>query len=274
VLVVTLAACGGGGGGAATGGGGGGGVLPTPAPPVTTNATGQLVTDPGGVAIAGVHVALQPWAAYPTPGPSPTPLPISATTDASGSFTLTAVPNGSYLLIIGSDSSADVTQPTIHDHITLTGGTQALVAPTLPAIPLVSFNAVETSGKYRFRSLTNSCFAEVKAARNPALIPMIADEWMLEDAYWRTQRQVAVNNGGNPATTTPNNNGSFGSSYTARFPSSGCADLVTNLQPGVVQGPYPLYGGYYEAASFGNGWLDAAGDMRVSPLGPGNALWP
>jgi hypothetical protein len=216
-------------------------------------------------------VSIQPWAAYPTPGPSPTPLAISATTDASGSFTLAGVPNGAYLLIIGSDSSADATQPTIHDHITLTGGTQALVAPTLPAIPLVTFNAVETSGKYRFRSLTNSCFAEVKAARNPALVPIVADEWMLEDAYWRDQWH---NQPGYPGSPTAFNDGSFGSSYTFRFPSSGCADLVANLQPGVVQGPYPWYGGYYESANSGVGYLDTAGDMRVSPQASGNAPWP
>jgi hypothetical protein len=219
-------------------------------------------------------VSIQPWAAYPTPGPSPTPLAISATTDASGSFTLAGVPNGAYLLIIGSDSSADATQPTIHDHITLTGGTQALVAPTLPAIPLVTFNAVETSGKYRFRSLTNSCFAEVKAARNPALVPIVADEWMLETSYWLAQRTLAVQLGGNATTTTPNNNGSFGSSYTSGAPVTGCAQLVAFLQPGVVQGPFPWYGGYYEAANSGNGWLDAAGDMRATPAGPGNAPWP
>ena len=206
VAALALAACGGGSGGG--GGGGGGGILPTPTPPpTTTTASGTLVSDPAGTPISGVHVALQPWAAYPTPGPSPTPLAITATTDGSGDFTLANVPNGQYLLVIGSDDPNDTTTPTIHDHITLTGGAQALLAPTLPSVStLVTVNSVESGGKYRFRPLTNSCFAEVNAART-ATPKLVADEWLLESAYWVAEAHNAV---GFPGTVTANNGGSFG----------------------------------------------------------------
>jgi len=247
-------------------------VIPTPTPsPSTTTATGQLVTDPGGIAIAGVHVALQPWAAYPTPGPSPTPLAITATTDASGNFTLAGVPNGSYLLIIGSDSSADVTQPTIHDHITLTGGNQTLVAPTLPSVStLVTVSAVESSGKYRFRSLTNSCFAEVNAART-ASPKLVADEWLLESAYWFAE---AHNAAGFPGPNPGFNNGSIGTNYGFVAPSSGCAELVADNATAVNYVSAVWYGGYYEPTGAAYAGMSTAGDMRVVSPNPGNANWP
>jgi hypothetical protein len=268
---LAAAACSGGGGGS-SGGGGNGGFVPTPTPPpATTNASGTLVSDPAGTAISGVHVSLQPWAIYPTPGPSPTPLAITATTDSNGNFTLANVPNGQYLLIIGSDDPNDTTNPTIHDHIMLTGGAQALVAPTLPAVStLVTYNSVETGGKYRFRSLTNSCFAEMVAART-ATPKLVADEWLLESAYWIAQSHNAV---GYPGSPTANNNGSFGTNYGVTLPSTGCAQLISDNSGAVGYVPAAWYGGYYESTGAAFAGSITAGDMRVVSPNPGNASWP
>ncbi len=154
-----LAACGGGGGSS------GGGSLPGPTPcpsgftgsppnctarPTTTTAKGTLVDDVSGAPLSGVKVEVQPWTTYPTPGPSPTPIAVS-TTAADGSFTVSQ-PNGTYMLVIGSDSSSDTVRPTIHDKITLNGQT-TLIAPTPAPFPLVTPSAIQLSGHYRLATL-------------------------------------------------------------------------------------------------------------------------
>ncbi|HUA08688.1 MAG TPA: hypothetical protein VMA98_05385, partial [Candidatus Acidoferrales bacterium] len=144
-----------------------------------------------GAPLAGVSVKLMPWspcAATPSPSTSitpqndgcPTPLPSpQATTNASGQFTLSGAPNGHYLLIIGADAVATVPpgyttppsscggpcptptpvagtpiQATVHDNVTLTGGNQTLVAPTLPSVASgYSAPSWETNGDYRLATL-------------------------------------------------------------------------------------------------------------------------
>lgn len=181
VSAALLAACG--------GGGGGGGVTPNPGPSVTlpptsTTATGTLVDDPSGAPLAGVTVRLEPWTTYPTPGPSPTPA-ATTTTDPSGHFSIAAA-NGHYLVVIGSDDANDTTRPTIHDNVTLTGGTQSLVAPTMPPVPGVTPPAVETGGSYRLATIDQvheaPCITAYDQARSTAGLPKaVIDEWLTEN---------------------------------------------------------------------------------------------
>jgi hypothetical protein len=226
-IMIALAACG--------GGGGGGGTTPpanqattgsTPtATPPTTNASGTVVDDGSGAPLAGVAVKLMPWAPCgPTPSPAtsitpesdgcPTPLPSpQVTTAANGTFTLSGIPNGHYLLIIGADAVATVPpgyttppgncspnpcaspspvpgtamQATVHDNVTLTGGNQALVAPTLPAVPSgYTAPTWETNGDYRLATLNASaempCLIAWQYERAQySLAGASVDEWLLEN---------------------------------------------------------------------------------------------
>jgi hypothetical protein len=194
-----LAACGGGGSG---GSGGGGGVLPT-LPPTTTSASGVLVNHETGAAIAGVPVAIASWS------PANSSYTTVATTAADGSFSFTAV-NGQYLLRIGSDSPSD-TVPTIHDNITLRGGTQALVAPNMPAQPGVTMPAIEASGKYRLATLSaveTECWRATNTQRaNAGLSALVEDEWLLENARAYNQGQVTNNQIGTSGAMLTRNTG-------------------------------------------------------------------
>lgn len=230
VFAAALAAC---------GGGGGGGnppantptpmntptLVPTMGSSPTTNASGTVVDDSSGSPLSGVAVKLMPWspcAATPSPSTSitpendgcPTPLPSpQATTNASGQFTLGNVPNGHYLLVIGTDAVATVppgyttppgncggpcptptpvpgtaVQATVHDNVTLTGGNQTLVAPTLPAVPAgYTPPAWETNGDYRLATLNAQtempCLIawQYERAQN-GLAGSSVDEWLLENA--------------------------------------------------------------------------------------------
>jgi hypothetical protein len=225
-IMVALAACGGGGGGSNTPP-----AMNAPTPsttptqaPSTTNASGTVVDDGSGTPLAGVAVKLMPWAPCgPTPSPAtsitpendgcPTPLPSpQVTTAANGTFTLSGVPNGHYLLIIGADAVATVPpgyttppgtcspnpcaspspvpgtamQATVHDNVTLTGGNQALVAPTLPTVPS-GYTAPmwETNGDYRLATLNAStempCLIawQYERAQN-SLAGSSVDEWLIE----------------------------------------------------------------------------------------------
>lgn len=197
---------------AACGGGGGGGTTPAPGPsatlppPTGTTAQGTLVDDPSGTPLAGVAVRLEPWqwgsgpvsGAAPNftpppnivPGPSPTPIAIS-TTDPQGHFTISAS-NGTYLLVIGSDSGSDTTRPTIHDRIVLSGQT-ALVAPTMPPVPGITPAPVETNGDYRLVTIdqTNElpCIQEYQKDRAARNLPnAVIDEWLTENVRaWVSQ---------------------------------------------------------------------------------------
>ena len=203
-LLAGLAACGGGGGGPSpvpvTGG------TPTPvSSPVTTpgsattNASGVVVNDANGAPLAGVPVKLMPWGPCGAVPPTaqitpendgcPTPLPSpQATTNPQGQFTLGNAPNGHYLLVIGTDSTADTdpVQATVHDNVTLTGGNQTLLAPTLPPVPTITPQPWETNGEYRLATLNATsetpCFVDWQQERASNGLPLDSiDEWVLEN---------------------------------------------------------------------------------------------
>jgi hypothetical protein len=224
VILGALAACGGG-GGSSSGGSVPTPVQtpPTPGSPVT-NASGTVVDDGTGQPLAGVSVKLMPWApcgATPSPATAitpendgcPTPLPSpQATTNAQGQFTLDGAPNGHYLLVIGADAVATVppsyttppsncggpcptpspvpgtpVQATVHDNVTLTGGNQTLVAPTLPTVPAgYTAPAWETNGDYRLATMNAQtempCMIAWQYERAQSnLAGTSVDEWLLEN---------------------------------------------------------------------------------------------
>ena len=202
-IIAVAAGCGGGSGTASLGG-----LIATPAPTIAplamTTALGVLVDDPSGAPLPGVPVRVAPWTAGATPLPSP-----QTTTAADGSFRFSA-PNGHYLLIIGSDSTTDTTRPTIHDNITLNGGSVTLQAPTLPAVPSITKPAVETGGAYRLVTINSTteapCFTAFNAQRTSRALPnVVADDWLVENARELNQYRVSpgydVNNPGSTLTT-------------------------------------------------------------------------
>ena len=210
VLAALLVACGGGPNPLPVGGS-----TPTPLPsPVTTpgsqttNASGVVVNDANGSPLAGVPVKLMPWGPCgATPAPSsitpendgcPTPLPSpQATTNPQGQFTLNGAPNGHYLLVIGTDSTSatDPVQATVHDNVTLSGGNQTLLAPTLPPVPTITPAPWETNGEYRLATLDPTsetpCFADWQQERAANNLPAGSiDEWLLENVRaFNTYRQ-------------------------------------------------------------------------------------
>lgn len=225
VLCALLTACGGGGG---TGGGtpatnppatptpcpaGDTGTPPNCVAPTTTNASGTVVNDANGSALAGVTVVLEPWTAGATPLPAP-----QATTDASGNFTLANAPNGHYLLVIGNDTPGQTATAVVHDNVTLTGGTQSLKAPTLPTIPGYTAPAWETNGDYRIASLdaTNEvpCFTAWNNDRAAhSLTKAVPDEWLQESTRAQWSFSANGSSGSRPANNgylTGNNAGGGG----------------------------------------------------------------
>lgn len=229
VCAATLVACGGGGGGGnPTPTAPGTSVTPTQTPPTpgspTTNASGTVVDDQSGNPLGGVPVKLMPWGPCgATPAPAsitpesdgcPTPLPSPQVTSApNGTFTLGSVPNGHYLLVIGTDAVPTVppgyttppgncgttpcptpspvpgaaVQATVHDNVTLTGGNQTLIAPTLPSVPQ-GYTAPfwETNGDYRIATLNAQtempCVIawQYERAQN-GLAGSSIDEWTIEN---------------------------------------------------------------------------------------------
>gem|GEM_PF-1188052 len=217
-----LAACGGGGAGGPVPSGGTPSASPTQTQPPsnTTNASGVVVDDADGKPLAGVPVSLMPWAPCgPTPSPAtaitpksdgcPTPLPSpQPTTDANGNFRLSNVPNGQYILVIGSDvvytpppgytppscttncgtpTPAPFTvQAVVHDNVTLTGGNQTLKAPTLPSNSYYAAPAWETNGDYRIATLDVGtempCYIAWEYLRAQNGLPgSSVDEWLTEN---------------------------------------------------------------------------------------------
>ncbi len=239
-LAAVLSACGGGGGG-----GGGGNPVPSgpgpsstptvnPSPTATaaagtTNASGVVVDDGTGNPLAGVSVKVMPWGPCgPTPAPSaitpesdgcPTPLPSpQATSAANGTFALNGIPNGHYVLIVGSDIVATppagyspstpqpnptpcgnigqqlcaspspvpfTVQATVHDNVTFNGGNVTLVAPTLPPIPTYTPKPWETNGDYRIATLDAKtempCYVAWQYRRGLDALPLgTVDEWVTE----------------------------------------------------------------------------------------------
>lgn len=206
----------------AAGCGGGGGSVSPGSPPVvpsstpgspTTQAVGTLVDDPSGTPLAGVTVRLDPWqwgsgpvsGAPPlytpppnlAPGPSPTPLAVS-TTDPTGHFTI-AAPNGTYLLVIGSDDSADTTRPTIHDRVVL-NGQSILAAPTMPPVPGITPAPVELNGDYRLVTIDQTtelpCITDYDAQRTQRGLPKpVIDEWLTENVRAWVSQSITPFNG-------------------------------------------------------------------------------
>jgi hypothetical protein len=280
-LTALVAACSG-------GGGGGGNTPPTSpdvtpsAPPSTTNASGTVVDDGTGLPIAGIAVKLMPWAlcgSTPAPATSitpendgcPTPLPSpQATTASNGTFALNGVPNGHYLLVIGADTVSTTpagyapstctnacpaqtaapftVQATVHDNVTLTGGNQALSAPTLPQYSGVTVPTWETNGDYRLATLNATtempCYIGWQYERaQKVLAGSSVDEWLVENVratITAAQNAVVVNQ-------TVSNLG---------FSASGVPDCAESL---------------IEAAAFGTG-PEASGQASNGVLDP-RASW-
>jgi hypothetical protein len=164
---------------------------PTPPPASTTNVTLTVVDDGygtfatpdplAGQPLAGVLVRVEPWTAGATPLPSP-----QATTNASGVATLNGVPNGHYILDIGTDSTTDTTWATVHDNVTFTGGSVTLTAPKLAAVPSYTPPAWETNGDYRLAHQDPNaevpCFQAWNSERTSHSLPTgVVDEWLTEN---------------------------------------------------------------------------------------------
>jgi hypothetical protein len=294
-LTALVAACGG-------GGGSGGNTPPTSpgvtpsAPPSTTNASGTVVDDGTGLPLAGVEVKLMPWAPCgPTPQPAtsitpendgcPTPLPSpQATTASNGTFALNGVPNGHYLLVIGADTVSTppagyapstctnacpaqtaapfTVQATVHDNVTLTGGNQALSAPTLPQYSGVTVPTWETNGDYRLATLNAStempCYIgwQYERAQNSTAGSTV-DEWLVENT--RALIQATVNRD----TITTTLTGSYG------FTASGGPDCAESLIEGAGFGTGPAGAGgmnkyVLDARAI---WVSGAGYPVLTPVG-------
>lgn len=280
VVALSLAACGGGGGG---GTGGGGGILPTggpsSTPAITTTATGRVVSDTDGSPIAGVRVALRPWAACTTPTPTsvscPTPLPApQATTAADGTFTLASAPNGHYLLVIGDDTPGQTLTSVVHDQITLTGGSQALVAPTMPPVPTITPPAWETGGAYRIATLNandKECIARMDADRATRNLPaLVEDEWLHESSV-----QVGAYHYSPSGTAAPwpnNTNGGLADTYGGGSGGTSCdfiADGSFTAGSPLLDPRVQWLGAYYN----GNSIVQATSDPVTLPSTKG-VVWP
>jgi hypothetical protein len=170
-------------------------VAPGPVAPASrTTAYGYVLDDPSGSPLAAIAVKLYPWKSCKVVSRQQLDCPKalrSTQTADDGKFTLTNVPNGHYLLVIGSDSTSDFTRPTIHDSVQIRGGSQKLVAPTLPKVPKYEGihgykpPAVEVSGKYRLVTMNpyeTKCLGELDTWRaQHRLLSEVEDEWLSEN---------------------------------------------------------------------------------------------
>ena len=307
IMGAGLTACGGGGGGSGSGGppptitpqatacpSGYTGTAPNCVPAAsTTTATGMVVDDGTGQPLAGVPIKLEPWAPCgPTPAPTsitpendgcPTPLPSpQATTAANGTFTLGNAPNGHYLLVIGADSTASTgtVQATVHDNVTLTGGAQTLLAPTLKAIPTVTPPAWETNGDYRIATLNATtelpCFQAWQSERaTNGLAIGTNDEWLVENA--RSIQLARGVTGGLPVTPVFTTN-TLTSGYTDVSGGTDCADWV---DPTLFSGGNSSYAIDPRTEWFGGQYVYANGlglaEFPVDPRSftdPNVPVWP
>jgi hypothetical protein len=160
-----------------------------------TTAWGRLVSDPDGTPLAGVPVDVYPWKPcrvadkrFDCP-----PAIVHTATEPDGKFRFTA-PNGHYLLVIGSNSPANFTRPTVHDNVHLTGGVQHLLAPVLPTpspMPNVRVWPVprppdQLHGLYRLTRIEPEFEAPYLRAideeRQAHGLPwLVTDEWLTEN---------------------------------------------------------------------------------------------
>ena len=165
-----------------------------------TTAYGYVYDDPTGKPLPNVPVHVAPWAGCVKTSrfgrECPKDLPYHTFTNARGKFELRGVPNGHYLLIVGSDDALDFVRATVHDQVWFTGGLQRLAAPALPRQPRptppypsphpVSIPAIERSGNYRLASIDETlefpCLNAFNHARAGRGLPaFILDEWLLEN---------------------------------------------------------------------------------------------
>lgn len=77
-------------------------------------------------------------------------------------------------------------QATVHDDVTLTGGNQTLLAPTLPPVPTVTAPPWETNGEFRLATLDPTsempCYLDWQYERATNNLPEGSiDEWLLEN---------------------------------------------------------------------------------------------
>jgi hypothetical protein len=166
----------------------------------TTSAFGYVYDDPSGKPLANVPVHLAPWTGCVRTSrferECPQDLAVHAFTNGRGKFELRGVPNGHYLLIVGSDDALDFVRATVHDQVWFTGGMQRLKAPTLPSQPRptapypspkpVAIPAIERSGDYRLASIDSTlefpCLSAFNHARAKRGLPaFVLDEWLLEN---------------------------------------------------------------------------------------------
>ncbi|MHB8177943.1 MAG: hypothetical protein ACYDA5_05090 [Vulcanimicrobiaceae bacterium] len=312
-VVALLAACGGGSG--SSGGGNIGNPLPptpTTSPtstPSTTNASGTLVNYQTGKGMGGVPVAIGVWNTpppWPPPaGWTPPPMTVVATTAPDGSFAFTAK-NGHYLLQIGSNATytppptwtpppttgtappppgePGITsvswQATVHDNITLTGGNQVLVAPSMPPQPLVTNPAVQNGPDYRIATLTGveaECLATMDVIDtqigHPLLVP---DEWLVENTRDINASQAATNTFGSGAIAVSKYNAFDGnincySSLMGNYqsaPASALATLYTNPLVQWFGGAFTIVGNqqHSQGVAMYEWALDPRAESAADPL--------
>ncbi len=162
---------------------------PLPQPQATTNAQGQftLANAPNGqyILVIGTDTVSTPPPAYAPPTPNPAPTPCGAAGE-QGCATPTPAPF--------------TVAATVHDSVTLTGGSQTLVAPTLPSFTKgYTAPAWETNGDYRIATLDATlempCYIAWNYERAQfSLAGSTPDEWLTENV--RANNQYFIANGG------------------------------------------------------------------------------
>jgi hypothetical protein len=187
-----------------------------------TTAYGYVYDDPSGKPLDTIPVHLAAWIGCTRTSRStsacPADLRYHTFSNANGRFELEHVPNGHYLLVVGSDDDLDFVRATVHDQVWFTGGLLRLAAPSLPSQPRprapfpspmpVRIPAVERSGNYRLATLDVrlefpclSAFNHARAGRG--LPAFIVDEWMLENVRAIVSYDRTVVPGGRTYVTEP-----------------------------------------------------------------------
>jgi len=150
-----------------------------------------------------------------------------------------------YLLVIGTDSTNDTdpVQATVHDNVTLAGGNQTLLAPTLPAVPTITPQPWETNGEYRLATLNSTsetpCFVgwQQERAANGLAAGSI-DEWLLENVRASNTYHQNPN-----YANAPWSGNAFGSITTGNEGGGGTncqQDIVSLFPPTMLAGNYAV----------------------------------
>ncbi len=236
----------------------------------------------------------------------PTPLPCpQATTNPQGQFVLNGAPNGHYLLVIGTDAVATplpgyspgpqptpttvpcptgqtppcyaapeptaapfTVQATVHDNVTLTGGNQTLLAPSLPPVSAGYTPPVwETNGDYRLATLDKAtempCLVAWQYERvQHGLAMSSVDEWSLENvravnAYFQTPNATTatlISLGGSQ------NSGGTDCANANLIP----AFTVNTAQSNSLTPQVPWFFGQYDFNPYGDGLSEFPVDPRAN----------